>query len=126
MKRKSLLIISLLSILILVGVFYFLKSKKAKIYVDFNSEVKKGQVIAEIDRTALSASVEDAKANVDKAKFQADQLKREYDRQKQLFDEKVIAKADLETAETNYRASMSTLNSVRSQLNRALVNLNYA
>jgi len=98
----------------------------SKIYVDFNSEVKKGQIIAELDRTALMATVQDARANVDKARFQTDQAKRDYDRQKQLYEEKVIPLMDFQNAETNYKASISTLNSMQSQLNRALTNLNYA
>jgi HlyD family secretion protein len=98
----------------------------SKLYVDFNSQVKKGQVIAELDRTALMATVQDAKANVDKVRFQVDQAKRDYDRQKQLYEEKVIPLMDFQNAETNYKAAISTLNSMQSQYNRALTNLNYA
>ncbi len=63
----------------------------SKIYVDFNSHVKEGQVIAEIDKTYLLASVEDARAVLDRARIQMEQLKRVFDRNKKLFDEKVLS-----------------------------------
>lgn len=98
----------------------------ASILVDFNSVVKKGQVIAEIDRTYLLASVEDAQANMEKMKIQAEQAERDLARIEGLYKEKVIPRTEYETSLANYRTAVSNLNSAQSQLNRATINLRYA
>lgn len=82
------------------------------IYADFNSQVKKGQVIARIDPAALEAQVEQARANLASAKaglqksvaLQAD-AKRTMERQGGLFSKGLTAKSDLDTSETNYEAA---------------------
>jgi HlyD family secretion protein len=98
----------------------------SKIYVDFNSQVKKGQVIAEIDKTYLEVSVQDAKANVEKAQIQLDQAQYDYDRMKKLIDEKVVAQTDYQVSYSTYKTAKTNLNSMQSQLNRALINVKYA
>src|SRR5690349_2039514 len=60
----------------------------AKLFADFNSVVKRGQVIAVLDTTFLAAAVEDATANARKAQVALDQSKRDYDRVSELFREK--------------------------------------
>ncbi len=82
------------------------------IYADFNSQVKKGQVIARIDPAALEAQVEQASAHLASAKagllksaaLQAD-AKRTMERQKGLFSRGLTAKSELDTSETNYEAA---------------------
>ena len=82
------------------------------IYADFNSQVKKGQVIARIDPAALEAQVEQARANLASAKagllksvvLQAD-AKRTMERQRGLFSRGLTAKSELDTSETNYEAA---------------------
>lgn len=98
----------------------------SKLYADFNSIVKKGQVIAELDKTSLAASVEDAEANLQRSQVQLNQAKREYDRTNKLFEDKVVAQADYDQALTNYETAESNLRSAKAQLNRAKVNLQYA
>lgn len=98
----------------------------SKIFVDFNSVVKQGEVIAELDKTFLAASVEDADATVNRTEAQCNQAKREYDRNKKLFDEKVVSQADYDVALTNYETAKSNLQSAKAQLNRANINLKYA
>jgi HlyD family secretion protein len=98
----------------------------AKLFVDFNSVVKKGQVIALLDTTFLQASKVDAEANMDKARTEIQQAKRELDRNKKLFTEKVIPQADYDVIRTNYETAQSNLKSAKAELNRAKINLNYA
>lgn len=98
----------------------------AKLFADFNSVVKKGQVIAMLDTNLLTASKEDALANLEKAEVQVRQSKLEYERSKKLFNEKVIAKADNELAVANYETAKSILKSAKAQLNRAKINIKYA
>jgi HlyD family secretion protein len=98
----------------------------SKVYVDFNSQVKKGQVIAEIDKTYLAVAVQDANANVEKAQIQLDQALYDFDRSKKLYEEKVIAQSDFQLSSSNYKTAKTNLNSMQSQLNRALINVKYA
>ncbi len=98
----------------------------SKILVDFNSVVKKGQVIAIIDTTFLSAAVTDAKASLNKAQVQVDLTKRSFDRTKQLFDEKVMAQADYDLAYSNYQTAVADERSAKAALDRAMINLRYA
>src|SRR6185437_4231334 len=97
-----------------------------KIYVDFNSNVKKGQVIAELDKTPLLAALQDAQASEQRAYVQMVQAKRDYDRNKKLWDEKIVADADYYTSQTNYEASKNTYASAKAQAQNAEINLKYA
>ncbi len=98
----------------------------AKLLVDFNSTVKKGQIIAILDTTFLVASRNEAAANVEKAKAQFDQYTRELQRVKKLYDVHVSTQMEYETALTNYELGKSNLKSVEAQFSRAKINLRYA
>lgn len=97
-----------------------------KIFVDFNSVVREGQVIAVLDTTYLAQAVQDANASLKRAQIQVNQAKREYDRTKKLFDEKVMAQADYDLALTTYETAMTNESSALAALNRAKINLHYA
>jgi len=97
-----------------------------KIYVDFNSVVKEGQVIAVLDTTYLTQAVDDAKASMKRAEIQVNQAKRDYDRTKQLFEQKVMAQADYDLALTNYETAVTNATSAQAALNRSRINLKYA
>ncbi len=98
----------------------------AKLFVDFNSVVKKGQVIALLDTIFLSAAKDDAEAILEKAAVQLNQMKIEFERVKKLYDENVLARAEYDLAVTNYESAKSTSKSAVAQLNRAKINLQYA
>jgi HlyD family secretion protein len=97
-----------------------------KILVDFNSIVKKGQVVARLDTTYLAASVEDAASSMYRAQVQVNLTKRNYDRNKQLFDEKVIAQSDYDQSLSDYETAQGNARSAKSALDRAKINLKYA
>ncbi len=97
----------------------------AKIKVDFNDIVKKGQVIAILDTTLYYATKLDADAALQRAQVALDEAKREYDRSKNLFDNKVAAQADYDQAFTSYQTAQGNLISAKAQLNRAIINLQY-
>lgn len=97
-----------------------------KILVDFNSVVKKGQVVARLDTTYLAASVEDAASAMYRAQVQVNLTKRNYDRNKQLFDEKVIAQSDFDQSLSDYETAKGSARSAQSALDRAKINLKYA
>jgi len=98
----------------------------SKIFVDFNSRVRKGQVIAILDTTSLASSVEDASANLFRNQVALNQQKRNYDRTKQLFEQKVAAQADYDQALSDYETAQANLRSAKSAYNRAIINLKYA
>lgn len=97
----------------------------AKINVDFNDIVKKGQVIAILDTTFYYAAKLDADATLQRAQTALDEAKREYERSKNLFDNKVAAQADYDQAMTAYQTAQGNLISAKAQLNRAVINLQY-
>lgn len=97
-----------------------------KIYVDYNSIVKEGQLIAELDKTNLKAALTQAQAAYDNAISQRNYTKTIYDRQKTLFDNKVISKSDFDDAEYNYQTAKGTVTQRYSDLQSARTNLGYA
>lgn len=98
----------------------------SRIFTDFNSVVRQGQVIATIDTTYLAAAVEDAEATLERNQIQVNQTKRDLDRMKILFDEKVVAQADYDAALSAWETAVSNSRSARANLNRARINLKYA
>ena len=98
----------------------------SKIFVDFNSVVRKGQVVAILDTTYLAAALEDASSSLYRSQVQVNLTKRNYDRTKQLFDEKVVAQADYDLALSEYETALGSLRSAKSSQERAKINLRYA
>lgn len=103
------------------------------IYVDFNSHVRKGQLLARIDPATFNQQVAQAKANVAAAranieKAEADLLdkRRALERSKTLFERRLIARSDLDTAETNELTSAAQLKVVQAQLGQSTAALNVA
>jgi HlyD family secretion protein len=96
------------------------------LYVDFNSRVRKGQVIAELDKTLLRSALADATAGLDQTQVQTRQSRREFTRANILYKSKVIARVDYETALTTYQSAQASERSARTQQQRARVNLDFA
>ncbi|WP_452229944.1 MULTISPECIES: efflux RND transporter periplasmic adaptor subunit [unclassified Lacinutrix] len=97
-----------------------------KIYVDYNSVVTEGQLIAELDKTNLNAAKTQAQAVYDNAVSQRNYTKTIYDRQKTLFDNQVISKSDFDDAAFNYETAKGTVTQRYSDLQQARTNLGYA
>jgi len=97
-----------------------------KIYVDYNSKVKAGQLIAELDKINLLASVNEAKVNLNTAVIQYQYLKKIYERQKGLYEDKNISELDYETAQYNFENAENAVSQSKTNLQRAETNLGYA
>lgn len=97
-----------------------------EIFVDYNSQVKKGDVLLKIEPSVLQASVDEAYASLVSAESQRDYAKSEYERNKILFDDGFIARAELEQSQTTYEQAEQTVNRMKSQYDRAVTNLGYA
>ncbi len=127
-----------LSALVTVQVGTQVSGSLQKIFVDFNSPVKKGQIIAKIDPRLFQASVENARANLAQAKAslhrdeaQATLAERQLQRQGALAKDKLISPADFDTAESAARtaaaqreAARASVKQAQAILNQAEVNLN--
>jgi len=128
-----------LSAIVTVQVGSQVSGRIQALYADFNSIVKKGQLIAKIDPQLFQAAVEQARANhvaaqgnLGKSKAQALDARRQHDRSKSLAAQKFISQADLDTAESNadaaaaqVRASQGAVEQARAALHQAEVNLAY-
>ena len=96
------------------------------IYTDFNAKVRKGQLIAELDKALFLASVNQFKANLDVAKASLVYDKSTFDRQSILYNTGAISKADYENAQNVYLGAKANVESVQAQLDAAAKNLDYA
>ena len=97
-----------------------------KLYVDYNSKVKKGDVLLEIEPSVLQASVDEAKASLVSAISQRNYANSEYKRNKILFNDGMISRAELEQSQTTYEQAEQSVNRMQSQYDRAVTNLGYA
>ena len=109
------------------------------IYVDFNSKVTKGQLLAEIDPRTFQATVDQNAANVESARADLANKQAAYEmsaktlrRYRNLYAKSFIPKSELDQAEADYKADLAQVNAARAkitqtqaQYNQSLVNLNY-
>ena len=97
-----------------------------KIYVDFNTQVKKGQLLAQLDKTPLQAQVDQSQATVDNAEAELTYQKSNYERTKALYDKQLIAKTDYDLAVYNYNKAQASLKNAKSVHDKNKINLSYA
>lgn len=98
----------------------------AKLYVDFNSVVKKGQHLADLDPTPFQQAVDQSRANLDKAKVQLRNDEIALTRAKRLFADQLVAQSDLDGAQTTRDSDVATVAQVTAQLRQVETNLSYA
>lgn len=97
-----------------------------KIYVDYNSVVKKGQLLAEMDRVTLQAELASQEAKLNNAKAEYDYQQKNYARSKMLFEKKVVSDTDYETATYNYEKSKAAYEEAQAAMVKVRQNLGYA
>jgi len=100
--------------------------KVEKIYVDFNDVVKKGELLAELDKLTLNQSVSRAKASLTSAESQLNYAKLTYDRTKQLFESNAATLASYQEAENTYTQAQMSKKNAQAAYDQALVDLSYA
>ncbi|MBO7115978.1 MAG: efflux RND transporter periplasmic adaptor subunit [Prevotella sp.] len=98
----------------------------AKLYVDYNSVVKKGQVIAELDKTNLISELNTAKANLSSAQSTLNYELANYNRFKTLYDKGLVSADDYENAKLSYDKARQSVASSRESVQKAQTNLGYA
>ncbi|HPS73538.1 MAG TPA: efflux RND transporter periplasmic adaptor subunit [Bacteroidales bacterium] len=94
-----------------------------KLYVDYNSVVKQGQLLAELDKTLFEASLNQAKSNYAQVKSQLDYQKGNFERQSQLYKVGAISKADYENALYAYTSAQAQADASAAQVQSAKKNL---
>jgi HlyD family secretion protein len=97
----------------------------SRLYADFNSHVKKGQLLAELDPTPFQQTVEQRQADVTKSQVEAANARITYDRQKRLTAAGLAAQADLDSAKTAYEGAQAQVAQSRAALSQAQTNLKY-
>ena len=98
----------------------------SKLYVDYNSIVKKGQVIAELDKTNLISELNTAKANLASSQSTATYQQANYNRYKTLYDKGLVSADDYENALLSYQKAREDVNAKRESVQKAQTNLGYA
>ena len=98
----------------------------AKLYVDYNSIVKKGQVIAELDKTNLISELNTAKANLASSQSTATYQQANYNRYKTLYDKGLVSADEFENAQLSYQKAREDMNAKRESVRKAETNLGYA
>ncbi len=98
----------------------------AHLYVDYNSTVKKGQVIAELDKTNLMSELASAKAQLASAQSSLKYESANYERYKTLFDKGLVAATDFESARLSYDKALQTVRTSSESVRKAETNLGYA
>lgn len=97
-----------------------------KLYVDYNSQVKKGQVIAELDKTNLLSELNTAKANMASAQSQLNYQSANMNRYQTLYQKGLVSADDYENALLTYRQAKEEVATAKEQVQRAQTNLGYA
>ncbi len=98
----------------------------SKLYVDYNSVVKKGQVIAELDKTNLLSQLATAKTQLATAQSQFNYQTANYKRYQTLFHKGLVAADDYDNAKLSYRQAVEQVASAKEEVQRAQTNLGYA
>ena len=100
--------------------------KVEKIYVDYNDVVKKGQLMAELDKQTLNQSLSRAKASLTSAESQLNYAKLTYERTKQLYEAKAATLAAYQEAQNSYTQAQMSKRNAQAAYDQAMVDLGYA
>ena len=98
----------------------------SKLYVDYNSVVKKGQVIAELDKTNLISELTAQRANLASAQSSLNYQQANYQRYKTLYEKGLVSADEYESAQLQYNQAKEQVNTARESVQRAQTNLGYA
>lgn len=97
-----------------------------KLYVDYNDHVKKGQLLAELEKTLLDSDLKSADANMASAKASYEYARKNYERDKALHDEQLISDYEFQTSKRDFDVARLAYEKSQADRVRAAKNLNYA
>ena len=98
----------------------------SKLYVDYNSEVKRGQVIAELDKTNLTSELNSAKANLNSAQSTLNYEQANFNRYKTLYEKGLVSADEYESARLTYVKAKDQVTTATQSVQKAQTNLGYA
>ncbi len=98
----------------------------SKIYVDYNSQVKQGELIAEIEKILLESELKSAEASMESARLTYEYNRTNYLRDKALHDKQLISDYDFDTSQKDYEVSKNDYERAQADIVKAKKNLNYA
>ena len=98
----------------------------SKLYVDYNSKVTKGQVIAELDKTNLTSELNTAKANLSSAQSSLNYEKANHQRYETLYKKGLVSADEYENARLSYEKAVQQVKTAQESVKKAETNLNYA
>lgn len=97
-----------------------------RLYADYNDHVKKGQLLAELEKTLLDSELKSADAAMESARATYEFARRNYERDKALHDEKLISDLEFQTSRKDYDVARMSYEKCKADRVRAAKNLNYA
>jgi RND family efflux transporter, MFP subunit len=97
----------------------------SKIYVDYNTKVKKGQLLAELDPTSYQTQVDQRNADLERARVETRNAKIAFERSKNLVDQKLLSQSEFDTAAANLDSSQASVKQAEAALRQAMTNLSY-
>ena len=97
----------------------------AQLYADFNSPVKKGQLLAELDPTPFVAQVEQRRADLTRAEVQTEDARIRYERQRRLMEAGLTSQAEVDAAKAAFDSARAQVAQAQAALRQATTNLNY-
>lgn len=97
-----------------------------EIFVDYNSHVKKGDILLTIEPSVLQSTVDEAKASLDSMKSELKYAQSEFNRNKSLYNDGFISRAEMEKSQTVYEQAQQAVNKAQYAYERAVTNLGYA
>jgi len=97
-----------------------------KIYVTYNSIVKKGQLLAELDKSTLKAQVLQSKASLAAAQNELTYREQNFNRTKKLYESSLVSETDFEDAQYQYNNAKTSVEKLKSNLDQVEVNFSYA
>lgn len=98
----------------------------SKVYVDYNSIVKKGDVIAELDRTNLISELSSSENNMKSAQVEYEYQKKNLERTTQLYEKGLVSADDFDTANLSYQKAKNSYETAKFGVEKARTNLGYA
>ncbi|MFA6335453.1 MAG: efflux RND transporter periplasmic adaptor subunit [Bacteroidales bacterium] len=98
----------------------------SRIYVDYNSKVKKGQILAELEKTTLEAELSSSQATLASSKTEFEYQQKNYSRISALFEKGLVSDTDYESAKYQYDKAESAYDKANSDITRVKQNLSYA
>ncbi|MBR1448402.1 MAG: efflux RND transporter periplasmic adaptor subunit [Prevotella sp.] len=98
----------------------------SKLYVDYNSVVRKGQVVAELDKTNLTSELKTAQANLSSAQSSLNYELNNYNRYQTLYNKGLVSADEYETAKLSYLKAKEQVTTARESVQKAQTNLGYA